>query len=336
MNKRWLILMLCMGCALLLTGCTEPVVRTTNPLAGAAATLVPDTDPVLPRLDDATLHSRDTATLFFRYGTEPYLASESRTIPQSASQSYETALLTQLLSGPGTQSTELRSLFPEGTRVLSTVKQGRTLFVTLSAEIMNMYPDEPNDWRSQDAWRTESPLRRLLCMQSLVATVTENCDVDQVQLLVQQTGDAVGSLRLKQNYFLDGSPDSVLVGPMTRRASLLLGPDNTLSVVLDCWVSQDWQRLYLYIADHDPQLGTESLPLSGFITVMNTKPALVSWQAGSASISADGTCATFAVDLTLLSADGQLTSVTGRTLRLYRENGLWKTSLNQLTGWLEE
>lgn len=341
MTRRTLTLLLCMMC-LLLTACSSPVVRSSNPMADAAATLVPDTSPVLPRLDDASaLHSNDTATLFFRFGTEPYLAPETRPIPQTASQSYEMALLTQLMSGPGTQSTMLHSLFPDGTRIVSTVKQGRTLFVTLSAEIMNRYPDEPNDWRSADngqgeLLRNEMMLRRKLCMQSLVATITENCEVDQVQVLVQQSGNAVGSLRLKQTYFLDGSDDSVLVGPMTRDASLLLGPDNALSMILTYWCRQDWQRMYQYITLRDPQVGADALPLSGFTSVMNSKAHVVSWQAGSASISPDGSCATFAVDFTLLSADGQLTAMNGRTLRLYRENGLWKTSLNQLTGWLEE
>lgn len=113
------------------------------------------------------------------------------------------ALISQLLLGPGTASADLNVLFPEGTRVLSTVRQGRTLFVTLSREIMNGYPDEPVDWQEDAEWRTEAPLRRVLCMQSLVATVTENCDVDQVQVLVQAGSTGSGSLRLKQNYFLD-------------------------------------------------------------------------------------------------------------------------------------
>lgn len=143
--------------------------------------------------------------LYYRCRDEAYLISESRTVTRAPSQSWEYAVIARLLEGPSGTSTGLTRLFPEGTRVLSAVRQGRTLFVTLSKELLNGYSDEPVDWQESETWRRECPLRRRLCMQSLVATVTENCAVDQVQVLVQQTTRTGGSLRLKQNYFLDDS-----------------------------------------------------------------------------------------------------------------------------------
>lgn len=328
--KRLPCLLLCLLlCAAVLSACAPiqtPVVE---------ATLVPRADTAIPDVRDADAPAvRSTVTLFFRYGSEPYLAAEARAISQLPGQSFEMALLTELVAGPGPRSAELRGLFPTGVRVLSTVRQGRTLFVTLSAEIMNLYADEPLDWQEDDTWRREAPLRRQLCMQGIICTVTENCDVDQVQILVKQSG-VTDSLRLKQNYFLDDSEDDVLVGPMTRDDSLLLSADNTMDVILACWRLQDWDRLYLYLAARDPMTGTERPVYRNFVQTMERYPRLTSAARSDGSISPDGAAATYAIDFTQLS-DGAASTTEKRVLRLCRENGLWKISLSQLTGWLEE
>lgn len=324
-----LCLLLCSGCAAL----------EVNPMLENVATVVPGTDPILPEAQEegvSALQSQQQATLYFRFLDEPYLAPESRTITQAPSQSYEMALLSELLSGPGTHSADLSGLFPEGTRVLSTVRQGRTLFVTLSDEIMDGYPDEPASWRDSAAWQQEVPLRRVLCMQSLVATVTENCDVDQVQVLVQQEQTAASSLRLKQRYFMDGAAEEELVGPMTRDDSLLLTPDTTLEAILTCWQNQDWQRMYRYLALRDPASGAERATEQDFITAMEQLSRLTSASYAGGSLSADGSCMTYTLSARLKDAAGYEWDVTQRVVRLYREGDRWKTTFEQITGWLEE
>ena len=132
----------------------------------------------------AEMTRQGTATLYFRYLDEPYLAPESRVVNQTPSRPYEQVLISALLSGP--TGHDLTALFPPGTRVISTTRQGRTLFVTFSPELLGAYADEPDAWAPDPAWQAEVPLRRLLCMQGIAATITENCDVDRVQILVQQ------------------------------------------------------------------------------------------------------------------------------------------------------
>ena len=313
--KRLIILLLL--CAVVLTGCASvgrsPFVETTP---------IPLTDTVFPEAEElpgTAAPQSESAVLYFRYLDEPLLAGEARVIRQLPSQSFELALLGELISGPGTHAVDLKSLFPVGTHVLSTVKSGRTLFVTLSQEIMNPYADEPVDWQEKDEWRREVPLRRQLCMQSIVATVTENCDVDQVQILVQQTG-VTGSLRLKQNYFMDDSEDDVLVGPMTRDPGMLLSAETVLQVALGCWQRQDWARLYLYMASRDRLLGTERPIYRDFVSIMETLPRVTAFTPNGIT----------------LAADGMTRTLKDRMLHMCRENGLWKVSLAQLTGWLEE
>ena len=126
------------------------------------------------------------------------LAAERRTVSRLPNEPYETALLRLLLEGPSLNAPALRGLFPAGTRVISTSRQGEMLFVTLSYQLMNGYSDEPSNWRSDTAWAQEVPLRRRLAMQAIAATVTENTTAQQVVILLEQRGETTDSMRLRQ------------------------------------------------------------------------------------------------------------------------------------------
>ena len=323
MKKRLLILLIL--AALLLSSCSAVL-----PFGGALSTAVPGTEPARPEAQaPADLGRPETATLYFRYLEEPFLAQETRIITHSPSRPYELSLLTALVSGPGSHSADLTGLFPAGTQVLSTVTQGRTLFVTLSRELLSGYPDD-NSVTPQ-----EQQLRRALCMQSIVATITENCDIDRVQILVEQTDNATGSLRLQKSYFLEEPQSTELIGPLTRADEMLLTPQRTAELLCSLWRSRDWQRLYQYIALRDPSTGVERVSYRDFVTAMENLPLLSGYPVAGGSVTQDGTQATFAIDATTL-AGNQETGHSGCILRLCRENGLWRATMAQLTGWLEE
>lgn len=323
MKKRLLICLLL--AVLCLSACTAGL-----PLGGALSTAVPGTDPALPEAQaPAELDRPETATLYFRYLEEPFLAQETRIITHSPSRPYELSLLTALISGPGSHSSDLTGLFPAGTQVLSTVTQGRTLFVTLSRELLSGYPDD------NSSAPEEQQLRRRLCMQSIVATITENCDIDRVQILVEQTDSTTGSLRLQQGYFLEDPQSTELVGPLTREDELLLTPHRTAELLCSLWRSRDWQRLYQYIALRDPSTGVERISYRDFVTAMENLPPLSGYAISGGSVTLDGTQASYTLSATTLT-DGQESSHTGCILRLCRQDGLWRVTLTQLTGWLEE
>lgn len=335
--KKLMASALCFLCCLCLTSCgTGTLSGAIDPIAKASSTMVPGVSTLIPEAEEETpLRTQGEALLYYRCRNDACLIAENRTVSRTPSQSWEFAVVNELLSGPSGTAAGLTRLFPNGTRVLSAVKQGRTLFVTLSSELLSGYPDEPIDWQEHDSWRRECPLRRRLCMQSLVATVTENCEIDQVQVLVQQGSVSHGSLRLKQNYFLDDSEDSVLVGPMSRDASLLMGPDASMSLVLSAWRSRDWDRLYQWMVTRDPNSGTARPAQRDFTAQMEQLPHIVNAQASAPSYTADGLVATFAVELELLQGDGTTRIISNRIMRLYNDSGWWKISLEQLTGWLE-
>lgn len=324
MNKRLILLMAVMLFAL--SACTPAVMLPAN----SAATVVPGTNPILPGAQaPEALNTQESATLYFRYLDEPFLAPETRAITSSPSKPYELSLLQELLSGPGTRSTDLKILFPAGTRVLSTSLSGRTLFVTLSEEIMTPYPDEQDN-------PTEAQLHRQLAMQSIAATITENCNVDQIQILVQTSGAAAENLRLPEGYYALDASRMNPAPPLTRQEELLLTPYNTLQVVLQLWRTRDWQRLYQYIALKDPFTGVDRLNYRDFVTAMENQPMLMDAACQGGSVNQNGSQATYTLSATLRSTQGQTLKKEGEILRLWRENGLWRVTMSQLTGWLED
>lgn len=319
--KRLMLLLL--GACLLLTGCAPH-----DPLADIASTAAGLSIPA-PEADGAH-HRSDTATLYFRFGAEGLLAPETRALQISPTAPYELTLLQALFSGPAASSLELSGLYPPGARVISTLKHGRTLFVTLSRQIMNKWPDEPDTPAPGDDWTQEIQLRRLLGMQAIAATVTENCDVDEVVILVEQGSELTGSLRLRESYYRTGAPSSDLAAPLTRDEALLLTPQTTLEVILQCWSERDWQRLYPFVARTDPATGAARPPYEDFTAPMNALPHLTDSRFSGGSVSPDGSFAVFTLDAELL-ADGHAAGLHRAVIRLYRERGIWRIGLSQLT-----
>lgn len=310
------LLPLLLAC-LLLTGCTSDPLA---PIASPSASDIPA--PVVTGLPE----DEDLATLWFRYGTEPLLAPETRMITHSRTEGHALAILRALLDGPGAASTGLVSLFPQGTQVISCTQSANVMFVMLSRHIMNSYADEPSTWQSDPYWAAEVPLRRELAMQSIAATLTENCGVDSVVILVEHSGS--DSLRLRQSYYaLDGGDD--LAEPLLRDESLLLTPARTAEVILKCWQERDFARLYSYLAATDPATGAARPEESDFLALMADLPRLLHAHTEGGSVSIGGNAAVFTVSGAWLK-DGREVPFSGMVLRLTREQGVWRVGLSQL------
>ncbi len=316
MMRRLLPLLLCL---MLLSGCRQDPLSPTVPFEPAQ---VPA--PAVAGLPEG----RQEATLWFRFGTEPFLAPETRLIEFPRQEGFALALLQALIEGPGAASTELRGLFPQGTKVISVTQSGRIMFVTLSKQIMNGYPDEPASWRDQPAWAAEVPLRRELAMQAIVAVLTENCPVDQAVILVDEGGIITDSLRLRRSYFtLDG--DKSLADPLFREEDLLLTPARTAEVILETLQTSDYTRLYHFLSAADPESGAARPQEADFLAQMARLPRLVRFELEGGSILGD--TALFTVSGAYWQ-EGIETPFHGLTLRLVREKGLWRIGLTELTG----
>lgn len=313
--KKHIILLLLL-CCLLLTSCSR------DPLSPTAAPSVNNIPaPVVTGLPE----QNDLATLWFRYGTEPLLAPETRVITHSRAEGHALAIVQALIDGPGATANGLGGLFPQGTQVISCTQAGNIMFVMLSRHIMNGYADEPAAWRSDPYWAAEVPLRRELAMQSIAATLTENCAVDTVVILVEHSGS--DTLRLRQSYYMEDS--DALAEPLTRDESLLLTPARTAEIILQCWQEGDFTRLYRYVAAHDPATGAARPEENDFLAMMTDTPRLLHARAEGGSVSLDGKTAVFTVSGAWLE-EGIETPFTGMVLRLTREQGVWRIGLSQL------
>ncbi len=319
MKKRLLSLILL---SLLLTGCAAR-----EPLAALTSTPMPGQGELPSPVAEEEQTQRQTYVLWFRFGQEPYLAAEKREMAVSPTEETELALAQALVNGPSAQSMELKGLFPPGTRVISVLRQGRTLFVTLSRQLLSRYVDEPTEAGKDAYWAQELPLRRQLAMQALAATLTENCAVDTVVVLVEPRGSATESLRLRQSYYRTGGGEEP-AAPLQRDDALLLTPHTVMDLICQLWQERDWVRLYRYAAAQDAWTG-ETLPeYEEFVRRMDALSQLVDYEVSAGSV-AGNRQATFSVQLTLLR-DGQVETREKGVFYLQEEKGLWKVGLSQL------
>lgn len=321
MNRRNICLLLAMV-LFLLTGCQAPL---HNPLEQAKATLVPGVD--------ASLHSpiagpKDTDTftaeLYFRFQTEPYLTLEERELTIGRDASLEKAMVQALLDGPSAASPELKRCFSDQVRVISADSQGDLLYVTLSQELLEPYADE------RTAGQEEVRIRRQLSMQSLAATIIENLNYDAVQVLVQQTDSVNSGMRLPLSYYQQGQEGTAT--PLQRDETWLLTPKNTAQILFSLWQQKDWVRLYQYFTLHDPATGAARPSQADAYAALDQAKTLDAFDTGDGQVSLAGQRAAVACSLSMQMGAGTEVSVFPATVRLYRENGIWKASYPQ---WIE-
>ena len=315
MSKRWILPVLLAGC-LLLCGCQ----RLSSVPPGLEVTSIPGVSDPLPAAEaPESRRSTSQSTLWFRYADEAFLAPEYRTISHGLNETYELALVRALIAGPDVRSGGLRGLFPEGVQVTAASVSGRTLYVTFTEDLLKGYADEPSAWASDSYWSRESPLRRQLCMQSLAATLTENCDADRVQVMVQ---NAAGDVRrLSMGYYPETEGETLPAELLWRDEELLLTPGNTARIILRALAERDWQTLYLYVSAGD----SRQPDYDDFVVAMEQLPALTACSISGGSITDGGSRITFTLQGTAL-AGGQTLPLENRVFRLQREGGVWKTT----------
>ena len=332
--KRLRLTLLLLLLMMTLTACTP----SGNSMEALSVTAAPQEDEI-PRADGDDAAATDTSALiWYRYGDEPMLAAERRTVSRLPNEPYETALLRLLLEGPSLNAPALRGLFPAGTRVISTSRQGEMLFVTLSYQLMNGYSDEPSNWRSDTAWAQEVPLRRRLAMQAIAACVVLEILIPYLTASIiavcVHEDLAVGiHSQLRQKYYTLNAADDALADPLRRDESLLLTASGTMRTILTCIQQRDIRRLYRYLALSDPDTGEARMEYEAFASKWTEYPALTAFDFSGGS--ASGTRAVFTVSGTRL-ADGVSQKFTGRSVHLMKTGGLWCISMSQLTAIVEE
>ena len=144
-----------------------------------------------------------------------------------------------------------------------------------------------------------------------------------------------GSLRLRQNYFLDDSEDDVLVGPMTRRDEMLLNCAQSMDHFLDLLKAKDWEKLYRCLSAYDAMTAMERPSYNDFVAQMKTLPTLTEFSASTPTVSLDGQDAIIQVTGFVTLSNLHRVELSPRVFRMTRQDGLWKVSLAQVTEWME-
>lgn len=261
------------------------------------------------------------APLYFRYENTAYLAPEERLIHVVRNEPPEKALVEALIQGPSVTASALSPLFPPGTQVLSVTAQGDTLFVTFNEALLSRYSDEPKDLTGGN-WKVESPLRRQLCMDSLTATLTEMGLCAKVQVLVYRENTQTTSMRLPKGYF-DGTENDELVSFLTRNEDTLLTPHNAAKVLLNAWLTQDWDNLYAITMKENRPGAQEA------IQAYSTGRVLTGFILSPGNVSSDGKTAILTAELTFIGQSTDAEPIR-YPIRLSRDGGIWRMKYDHL------
>lgn len=316
MKKTWMAAILCIMC-ILLTACS-----------GQPAAVQDDVPIMLVDADASALPgSQGVYSLYFHLGNGPYLATEERQVTVEQDETLEMALVRQLIAGPSSSRTALNPLFPEGTEVIATSKQGDILFITLNEAFLTGYAAEKSGL-SGEARKNAIRAERQLCLDSLTATLTEAGVCTQVQILIHRTQVQGNSLRLEEDYLLQNG-SALPLAPSVRREESLYTPRNAAQHMLSLWMARDFDGLMSCICVQG-RPGEQQVK-----EMLEGSPVLTGFVLSYGQPSADGTSAIVTADITFYKNESTWT-ISGFPFRMQRENGVWKihfdTLQNLMTG----
>ena len=162
LKKISLLLMLVL--LLTVTGC-EPTEKLTGK-KGEVKDVTGQKDPITTVVKDPNPLTKEYVVYRVQKNGEEILIPEKVRYAPGKKTREEAALYALIHTDP--ISKQLMNLFPPGTEVLSAAAQGDTLFITFNEAFLGRYSDEPGGI-SSGSWKTEGPLRRQLCLDSLVS-----------------------------------------------------------------------------------------------------------------------------------------------------------------------
>lgn len=178
------------------------------------------------------------AVLYFPMRGQDYLATEKRQVKIAAGESSEAALISELISGPDSES-QLENAFWSGVTLARVNVENQAISVVLSAEfLMDMGQDA-------EAFRK----KQRMALYSIVNTLTEN-ERDryaQVQFYIDRNGTARRASREEMG-FTDANPGEALE-PLSRNNTLILTPRKVAEIVLQAAVDKDASKMIAMLAE---------------------------------------------------------------------------------------
>ena len=263
------------------------------------------------------------ATLYFRFGQTKALGMERVQLDISREETVASLIVQRLIEGPSASHGQLSGVFPQGTRVISIGAEGGTAFVTLSSAFLGRPDGAPADWEDSAAWQEEAALRRMLAVQSVVLSLTEDGRYQRVQFYVADSDD--DAPRRIELYWFDTEqtdPAPVLAA-CGRDEAALLTPHRALEMILSAWQQRDWAALYALL--------TDTPSLSAFEARMKEiDVTLLAYEATAGTVSADGRRATLVLDAQTRAREGGDAQIIRESVPLARVSDNWTMTLDTL------
>lgn len=326
--KKHLIAAAALTLALILTGCSVPfgseLARNSN---RPVETAQPALDPV------AQGESKATVPLYFQYGSEAYLSTESRTITVSDALSLEEAALKALIGGPSATSLELKSVINPHTRVLSVTEQGGCYFVTFSSEFLEPISGLPEGWRDDATWSQLVQSTQQLAAYSVVNTLLSLGRAKSVQILVADNADASPRRPTRNEMgFSLGQDGLQLMEPLGMDLSRMLTAERTAQIILQAIRDKNWARVERFIAQSVPDRSHIRPTRQQLIAELSELDVtLIASTLQGSAVTADGQLCTVILDLSLQrvgAAEAQ--ALTAVPLTFVWENNGWLMSYSAL------
>lgn len=266
-------------------------------------------------------------TLYFRYADTGLLGAQRAQLNIRREETIAMSIVKQLVDGPQAIGGRMSGVFPRGTRVVSVTSEGATAFVTLSRQFLGKPDGAPADWEDLEQWQEEAALRRMLAVQSLVLSLTEDGRYQRVQLYVADTDDDV-PMRIPMAYFDVDTQDAVVVlGACSRDESFLLTPSRALERLLINWQKRDWAAMYALLADGKEELPTQD----AFVAHMRALDvSLLSYETTNGSVSFDGQRATLVLNAQIRTPDGGDAMISRESVPMHRDADNWAVTYDTL------
>ncbi|MBR5288219.1 MAG: GerMN domain-containing protein [Clostridia bacterium] len=266
-------------------------------------------------------------TLYYRCKDTALLSARQVQLDIRREETIATSIVRQLLDGPKQASGMLEGLFPRETKLISVAAEGATVFVTLSRSFLGRPDGAPADWEDLTLWQEEAALRRMLAVQSLVLSLTEDGRYQRVQVYIADNDDDVPE-RIPLVYFgVDDTSSGAVLAACSRDESFLLTPQRVLNKALDCWQKRDYPALYAMLVG-----GRETLPSqAAFETRMRELDvSLLEYETTTGSVSFDGKRSTLVLSAVTRSPKGGETQLQREAIPLHREAENWVLTYDTL------
>lgn len=306
MSKNLKILALFLLFAVLISGCTQTIIK-------EDAVREP-----LPGIDPSAGVGRDVSvTLYFRLTEEPALVPVQRIVTVRANEYIEAAVIRQLLAGPAALYGDLESVVPKGTRLVEVAREGGILYVTLSNEMLS--------YTGKSSLHEEIELAHRLSVYAIVNTLCALGGSSRVQLLIDIDGKGAGA-RVPPFAlgFTSAHTSSKWLEPMSENASVIITPNMLIELALGHLAEGEYAQAYSLFAESEIG-GFQKPDFAAFETQLLSIGTIEAFTVRNSEINSERIASEAYIDITWTGRkDRQEHKAVNAAIQLLQEGELYK------------